>query len=170
MCWRSQHKWLLISESHDDSNWCTWETWYTWHIRFSRQFTYVTRTLPADSPRTWQPFARSSTMLDRATAHEKKGSRPDPQHINWPIYGSIPGFSPIAAIEAVGVKPNIRWETSYINLLGSYLRHVISTFNTCSWGPTHRSFIDIDDGYNIEGIVFLYHSTRSSQPTVLRFP
>jgi hypothetical protein len=32
------------------------KTWYTWHIRFSRQSTYATHTLPVDIPRMWQPF------------------------------------------------------------------------------------------------------------------
>jgi hypothetical protein len=38
-------------------------------------------------------------------ATEKKGSRHNSQRTDWPIRGSIPNFSPKAAIEAVRVKP-----------------------------------------------------------------
>jgi hypothetical protein len=34
-------------------------------------------------------------------SQEKKGSRPNPQHADWPIHGCIPRFSPTIAIEAV---------------------------------------------------------------------
>jgi hypothetical protein len=50
------------------------------------------------------------------------------------------------------------------------LRHVISTFNTCSQGPTHRSLTDTDEGYNLGGAGFPHHTPQPSQPTVLRFP
>jgi hypothetical protein len=76
----------------------------TWHVRFSRQSTYAWCTLPVGTPRTWLPFVKSSIMKDRATALEKKCSWHNPQHAGWPIHGSVPSFSPEAAIEAVGVK------------------------------------------------------------------
>jgi hypothetical protein len=43
--------------------------------------------------------------MDRATAPEKNGSRPNPQHDGLLIHESVPSFSPKAIIEAVGVKP-----------------------------------------------------------------
>jgi hypothetical protein len=46
-----------------------------------------------------------SIALDRVTAPEKKGSRPNPQYNGRPIHGFIPSFSPKATIEAMGVKP-----------------------------------------------------------------
>jgi hypothetical protein len=33
-------------------------------------------------------------------------------------------------------------------LAGPIYQHVIGTFNTCSWGPTHWSLTDTGEGYN----------------------
>jgi hypothetical protein len=60
--------------------------------------------------------------------------------------------------------------TFYVSLLGIYLRHVISTFNTCSRGPTHRFLTDTGGGYNLKGADLPHHTPHSSQPMVLRFP
>jgi hypothetical protein len=60
--------------------------------------------------------------------------------------------------------------TSYISLLVTYHLHVISTFNTCSWGPTHRSLTDTGQGYNLGGLGYPHHTPRASQLMVLRFP
>jgi hypothetical protein len=57
--------------------------------------------------------------------------------------------------------------TKLLGILGSYHQYAISTFNTYSRVPSHRSLIDIDGGYNTGGAGFLHHS---SQPTVLSFP
>jgi hypothetical protein len=35
-----------------------------------------------------------------------------------------------------------------LSLPGSYHRHAIGTFNTCSWGLTHWSLTDTSEGYN----------------------
>jgi hypothetical protein len=105
-----------------------------WDIRFPCQSTYVGRTLPAGYPHMWQPFVMSSTVMDRASAPKKKGSRHNPQRVDWLIRGSIPSFSPEPAIEVVGVKPpSVR--NQLLGLPGPYHRHVIGTFNTCPWLP-----------------------------------
>jgi hypothetical protein len=107
-------------------------------------------------------------VVDKATAPEKKGPRHNPQHDGWPIRWFVPSFTPEPAIEVVGVKP------PYVDsrLLGSpsqYHRHAIGTFNTCSWGPTHRSLTDIGGGYNLEGANFLHTIPRPSQLAVSTF-
>jgi hypothetical protein len=76
--------------------------------------------------------------MDRATAHEKKGFRHNPQHVGWPIDMSIPSFSLKIEIEAVGVKPP-SVDGMLLGLPCPYLRHAIGTFNTCSQRSTHRS-------------------------------
>jgi hypothetical protein len=68
------------------------------------------------------------------------------------------------------LKPSIYWRICYIGLLGPHRQHVINTFNTCSWGPTHWSLTDTSGGYNIEGVDFPHHSSHPYQSTVLRFP
>jgi hypothetical protein len=47
---------------------------------------------------------------------------------------------------------------------------VISTFNTCLRGPTHRSLTDIGEGYNLGGVDLPHHTLHPSQTTILRFP
>jgi hypothetical protein len=57
-----------------------------------------------------------------------------------------------------------------LGLSDPYLRHVISTFNTYSRGPTHQSLTDTCGGYNLGGADFSHLPPRPSQPTVLQFP
>jgi hypothetical protein len=57
-----------------------------------------------------------------------------------------------------------------LGLSGSYHRHAIGMFNTCSWGPTERSLIDTGRGYNLEG-AGLPHTHSPTFPTgCLPFP
>jgi hypothetical protein len=55
-------------------------------------------------------------------------------------------------------------------LPGPYHRHAISTFNTCSRGPSHRSLNDTGGGYYLGGADIPYLTPRPSQLTVLQFP
>jgi hypothetical protein len=68
------------------------------------------------------------------------------------------------------LKSNICWWTYYISLLGPYLKHVISTFNTCSRGLTHRSLINTGGCYNLGDAGLPHHTPHPSQPMILRFP
>jgi hypothetical protein len=139
------------------------ETRLTRHVRFPRQSTYARRTLPAGGPRTWQPFTKSSTAMDRAAAPEKKGSRHNPRRVGWPIHRSIPSFSPVPAIEVVGVKPS-SVGNQLLGLPGPYHRYAIGTFNTCLQGPTERFSTDLGGGYNLGG-AGLPHTHSSTFPT-----
>jgi hypothetical protein len=62
------------------------------------------RTHPVGSPHTWQPFTSHRQIWMDPTAPEKKGSRHNPQHASWPIYGSVPSFSPKPTNEAVDLS------------------------------------------------------------------
>jgi hypothetical protein len=66
------------------------------------------------------------------------------------------------------LKPTICWRPDSIDLLSPYLQHVISTFNTCSWEPTHHSLTDIGGCYNLGGASFPHHSTCLNAPPSLR--
>jgi hypothetical protein len=122
----------------------------TWHLRFPRQSTYAWRTLPAGGPCMWQPFTRRWQIWTDPTAPEKRGSWHNPQHVGWPVRGSVPSFSPEPANEA-GVVRQAPDDDQLLGLPGLYHRHGIGTFNTCSWGPTERSLIDTGEGYNLGG-------------------
>jgi hypothetical protein len=112
----AMNKRLLISESRGDSNRCTscrGKTRPTRHVRFPRQSTYARCTLRVGSPRMWQLLVRRWQIWIDPTTPEKKGSRHNPQHVGWPIRGSIPSFSPELANKAGGCKPSSwRWPTT----------------------------------------------------------
>jgi hypothetical protein len=141
----------------------------TWHVRFPRQSTYAQCTLPAGGPRTWQPFARRRQIWTDPIALEKKGSRHNPQHAGWPIRGSVPSFflEPVNEEGGVSQAPD---DDQLLGLPGSYRRHAIGTFNTCSRGPTEQSLIDTGRGYNLGG-ASLSHTHSPTFPTnCLPFP
>jgi hypothetical protein len=95
----------------------------------------------------WSPyvvtFHETLTDLDRFHFSGEKGSRHNPLHASWPIRESIPSFSPEPANEAGGVRQTSVGD-QLLGLPGPYHWHTIGTFNTCSLGPTHQSFTDID--------------------------
>jgi hypothetical protein len=147
------NKRLLIFESRGGSNWCT-----LYRGKPDQHETYASHA----SPRTsgvrflWQSpyvatFHKSSTELDRVTAPKKKCSWHNPQHAGWPIHESVPSFSPKPTNEAVE-KHKTSINNRLLGLLGPYHWHAIDTFNTCSWGPTERSLIDIGRSYNLRGV------------------
>jgi hypothetical protein len=154
----------LREDCHKQANSHIWESrrfesmyilqgkiWPTRHVRFPRQSTYAQHRLPVGGPRTWQPFARRRQIWTYPTAPKKKGSRHNPQHVGWPIRGSVPSFSPEPANKVGGVSqaPD---DDQLLGLPGQYHRHAIDTLNTCSWGPTEQSLIDIGGGYNLGGV------------------
>jgi hypothetical protein len=145
------------------------ETWYTWHVCFLHRSMYATRTLSTGSPRTSQPFTLTQQswtdlLLPRKIAPDST-SQPD-----WVACGAHLSFSPQHNHWSSALKPNICWWTCYIGLLCPYHQHMLSTFNTCSQGPTHRSLTDTGGGYNLWDGGLPQHTSWPSQPTVLHFP
>jgi hypothetical protein len=59
--------------------------------------------------------------------------------------------------------------TQLHQLTGPIYQHVISTFNTCLWGPTHRFLTDTGRAYNLGGAGFPHRTPRPSQPMVSTF-
>jgi hypothetical protein len=59
----------------------------------------------------WSPYVATfhepSIELSRATTLEKRGSWHNPQHVGWPIRGSVYSFFPKPTNEALGAKPSI---------------------------------------------------------------
>jgi hypothetical protein len=171
MCWWLQDKWLLIFESHGDSNRCT---------LCRRNLIHTTRMLPISVHICYSyvfygqfPYVITShaepTKLVGCTAPEKKCSR---LHLLARLSGpqDLPQFLSQHNHWSSALKINIYWQTCYIDLLGSYLLHVFSTFNTYLWMPTHRSLTGTYGDYNLESASFPHHSPRPFQPTALRFP
>jgi hypothetical protein len=122
---------------------------------------------PAYTSCEWSPYVAtfhdSSTELDRVTAPEKNGSRHNPQHTGWPIRRSIPSFSLEPTNEAVE-KAKTSINSRLLGLPGPYHRHAIGTFNTWSWGSTHRSLTNTGGGCNLGG-ANLPHTHSLTFPT-----
>jgi hypothetical protein len=95
-------------------------------------------------------FHESSTVLDGYyCSREKKCSQ---LHLSARLSGprDPPQFLSQHSYEAVGLS-QASVDGRLLSLLGTYHYHAISTFNTCSWGPTHRSWTNTCGGYNIGG-------------------
>jgi hypothetical protein len=103
------------------------------------------------------------------SALEKKGSWHNPQRVGWPICGSIPSFSLEPANEARGVRQAPIGD-QLLGLPGSYHRHAIGTFNTCSRGLIHRSLTDTDGGYNLVGVGLPQTHSLTFPTNCLHFP
>jgi hypothetical protein len=140
----------------------------TRHIRFPHQSTYARRMLPAGGPRTWQP----------SMSHDRVGW----SHCYWEK--ELPTQSPACRPTDPWVRTQFlsrahQWSSGesqtpinnkLLGLPGPYYRHVIGTFNTCSWGPTERSLTNTGRGYNLEG-AGLPHTHSLTFPTnCLPFP
>jgi hypothetical protein len=144
----TMNKWLLISESHGDSNRCT---------PCRRNVIHMTCTLPVGGPRIWQPF----TLTQQSWADSLLLRKSAPDSTSQPgsvSRGTHLSFSPKHNHWSNALKPNICGRTCYIGLLGPYHQHVINTFNTCSRGPTHWSLTDTGGGYNLGGAGLPHHT------------
>jgi hypothetical protein len=83
-------------------------------------------------------------------------------------HGTHLNFSPNTTIEVVGLS-QASVDDRLLGLLGPYYRHMIGTFNTYSWGPTHRSLTDTGGGYNLGGSGLPHHTPQLFRPTVSTF-
>jgi hypothetical protein len=57
-----------------------------------------------------------------------------------------------------------------LGLPGPYHRHAISTFNTCSCGPTKRFLTDTGGGYNLKGASLPHTHSLTFPTSCLPFP
>jgi hypothetical protein len=120
------------------------------HVCFPRQSTYTRCMLPTGGPRTWQPFMShrqgwTDALLPRKSALDSTSQ------FGWVVHGIRLSFSPNTAIEAVRLS-QAPVDDRLLDLPGPYHRHVIDTFNTCSWVLTPRSLTDTGGGYHIENL------------------
>jgi hypothetical protein len=168
---RATNKRLLISESRGDSNRCT-----PYSGKPDQHNTYASHASPCMLgvcllrvvPIRGNLSCSHQQIWTDPLPLKKKGSWHNPQHASWPIYGSVPSFSPTIANEAVGTS-QASIENWLLELLGPYHRHAVGTFNTCSRGPTHQSLTDSGGGYNLEGAGFPCTTPRRFQPAVFTF-
>jgi hypothetical protein len=131
----------------------TCHTLFVLGLRMALNHTYLTRSAYSNHSRSRQQRL-TKPQLPRKRA-------PDPIH-SMMVDRSMGlfRFSPKIIIEAVGVKP-LYVDGRLLGLLGPEYQLAISTFNTCSWGPTYRSLIDIDRGLH----PWRFHLSTSHSPS-----
>jgi hypothetical protein len=164
------NKRLLISESHGDSNWCTsYRDKPDQHTTcFPRSVCVWSKAIRISRGPHIATLHESPMALDRVTAPEKRVSWHSPQHVDWPICGSVPSFSPEPTNEAVEKAKHLS-TAGYWACWAHKHHHAIGTFNTCSRGSTHRSLTDSGVGYSLEGVGFPHTTSWPSQPAVFTF-
>jgi hypothetical protein len=120
---------------------------------------------------TWSVYSNLSWVINsivQTLLFSRKSAPDSTSQPGWVARGTRLSFSPSTAIEAVSLT-QISVDGRLLDLLVSYHQHVIGTFNTCSWGTTHRSLTDTGGGYNLGGVGLPYHTLWPSQPMVLHF-
>jgi hypothetical protein len=122
----------------------------TRHVRFPHQSTYAWRTLPMGSPRTWQPFVSHQQGWTDALL-PRKSALDSTSQLGWVVRGTHLSFSPNTVIEEVRLS-QAPVGGRLLGLSGTYHRHAIGTFNTCSRVSTFRSLTDAGGGYHIENL------------------
>jgi hypothetical protein len=114
-------------------------------------------------------FHESPTELDRVTAPEKKRL----------LTQSIARRLTDPRVRTQFLSRSNQWSSGesqtsinsrLLGLLGPYHRHAIGTFNTCSWGPTHRSLTDTGEGYNLGGAGSPHTHSLTFPTSCLHFP
>jgi hypothetical protein len=136
---------------------------------FHAQSAYGLRPYVSHTVHLKQHFIQSSTDLNRSTTPEKKGSRHNPQHVGHPILRSIPSFS-LTTVNGTVEQSQASVDNRLLALPGPYHRHAIDTFNTCSWGPIHRSLTDTGGGYNLGGVDLPRIHSPTFPTSCLHFP
>jgi hypothetical protein len=165
------NKRLLISESRDDSNrytLCRGKPQPTRHTHstlgphMTLDHTYLT----------WSTYSNLLWVINSVgwiLLLLRKSAPDTTSQSGWVPHGTRLSFSSNTAIETVGLSQT-SVDDRILGLLGPYHQHAINTFNTCSWGPTHRSLTDTGRDYNLGGVDLPHHTLWPSQSTVLHFP
>jgi hypothetical protein len=140
------NKRLLISESRGNLNQCTpcrGNPTNTPHASHA-----WSKTICISCGQHIATFHESLTDLDGSHYSREKGI-PD----NIPSASADRSVGPHLISLILSTKEVVGLSQASVNsrvlvLPGPYHRHMISTFNTCSWGPTHQSLTDTGGGYN----------------------
>jgi hypothetical protein len=164
------NKWLLISESHGDSNRCT-----PCRKKLDQHVTHF----PC-SVRIWSTTIRISRGPHIATFHTVV-NRFEQIHCTreeWLLTQSTAHRSSDPWVRTQLLSHNSQWNSGEksslcwqptTRLTGPYHRHAIDMFNTCSRGPFERSLIDTGRGYNLGGAGLPGTTPRPSQPVISPF-
>jgi hypothetical protein len=91
--------------------------------------------------------SREKWLLTQSTVRRLTNPRVRTQFLSWASHWSSGG------------KATLCWRQA-TRLIGPIYQYAIGTFNTCSWGPTHRSLTNTGGGYNLGGAGFSHTIPR----------
>jgi hypothetical protein len=118
---------------------------------------------------TWSTYNNLLWVINRferiPLLPRKRNTRQHPYHVGWLIYGSPSSFSPPLSQWSSRLNPRLCW-WQVARLTGPIYQHTIGKFNTCLWGPTHRSLTDTCRGYNLGGASFAHTTPQPSHLAV----
>jgi hypothetical protein len=161
------NKRLLISESRDESNWCT-----LYRGKPDQHDTYASHASPhTPSVRFMRAvhvcgnLSRWTKRVGQIQCSKKKCSR---LHLSAQLSSpwDSPQFLSQPSHWSSAIKPNICWRHGTLVYWAHKYQHAISTFNTCSRGPTHRSLTNTGGGYNLWGTGLPHTTLWPSQSIV----
>jgi hypothetical protein len=109
----------------------------TRHIHFSCQSTYIRRTLPMGGPCTWQPSTSHRQSWTESLLLRKRA--PDTIHSTTANRSAGPYPVSLLSQQCSSEESQTCVDSRLLGLPDPYHRHVIGTFNTCSWVPTPRN-------------------------------
>jgi hypothetical protein len=165
------NKRLPISESRGDSNWCT-----PYRGKLDQHDTYAShaspcmpgvrflRAVPVRGNLSWvidrvgqSHCSREKGLPTQSTARRMTDPWVRIQFLSW-------------ANQWSSGENQTSINSRLLGLPDPYHRHAISTYNTCSRGPTHRSLTDMGGGYNLGGAYLPHIHSPTFSTSCLPFP
>jgi hypothetical protein len=166
----AMNKRILISESCDDLNRCTpcrgksdQHDMYASHAIPRMPGVRFIRAVPVRGT-----LSRAINIVEQGHCSREKGLPTIHNTLTDRSVGPYPASFPSQPIKKWG-QSQASIDYRLLGLLGPYHQHAIGTFNTCSWGPTHRPLTYTGGGYNLGGADFPYTTPLTSQPAVSPF-
>jgi hypothetical protein len=165
------NKWLLIFESHGDSDRCT-----PYRKKSDQHDMYASHTSPhtpgvcflwavpvcGNLSRVVNRVRQSHCSREKwfptqSTTRRLTDLRIRTQFLSWTSQWS-------------SGESHTSINSRLLGLPDPYHRYAIGTFNTCSHGPTHRSLTDTGGGYNLGGVSFPRTHSPTFSTSCLPFP
>jgi hypothetical protein len=133
------------------------KTWPTRHVRFLR-------TVPVRGNLSWviNKVGQSHCSREKGLPTQSTAHRLTDPHVCTQFISRANKWSSVESHTSINNR--------LLGLPGPYHRHAIGTFNTCSWGPTHRSLTNIGGSYNIGGAGFPRTHSLTFPTNCLLFP
>jgi hypothetical protein len=147
----AMNKWLLISESRGNSNWCT-----PYRGKPDQHDTYASHASPCTpgirflrADPTLGNLSRITDRVRQSHCSKEKGL-PTQSTAHWPTDLWVRTQFLSRANQCSSGESQTSVNCKLLGLLGPYHQHAIGTFNTSLQVPTPRSLTDTGGGYHTE--------------------